>query len=471
MYSLAAAAANVDYESRQRLKRESAGVPTGVPVSEALSPRGMGANRASAVSGGSGGDVAGNRLSETAFFSPRPGDSNQGVLGVVPTDPPDDRYCTYRPVSKTRSATVAMDMLTDDTLSGSEHRSHTNVVAYGSSHQRPLGGREVLSNGYMKPNSGDSVTSHSTLLRESPPPEIPPQNLDLEEGYGFLSKPPPIDRSNKPPEVHTPPPPVVDRALKPGRITDLASSDSSEGSPPERHGSLHDSTPYTKLPSGSTGTEEAAKEESESQFTFSEIPQVTVRTTHYIQVDFNPDTRRPMPIPRKTFTTSGGGTPTSLVPKPRRVNYTHVDIHATNKLADHLQRQMTVREAEQKVLATKQYVNIDHSGTVDDDTDPDYYTHMRVCRAVKTSIMYSCVHVHVNHLRYNVHESDGGVPDKLCVLPRSCITSSSKQLSGDCWFVWPHHEFSMCSRSILQYAITALDLKSVLVLVLTHLYF
>jgi hypothetical protein len=140
---------------------------------------------------------------------------------------------------------------------------------------------------------------------------------------------------------------------------------------------LHDSTPYTKLPSGSTGTEEAAKEESESQFTFSEIPQVTVRTTHYIQVDFNPDTRRPMPIPRKTFTTSGGGTPTSLVPKPRRVNYTHVDIHATNKLADHLQRQMTVREAEQKVLATKQYVNIDHSGTVDDDTDPDYYTHMR----------------------------------------------------------------------------------------------
>jgi hypothetical protein len=29
----------------------------------------------------------------------------------------------------------------------------------------------------------------------------------------------------------------------------------------------------------------------------------------------------------------------------------------------------------------------------------------------------------------------------------------------------------MCSRSILQYAITALDLKSVLVLVLTHLYF
>ena len=376
MYSLAAA--NVEYESGQRLKRELADVPAGVPFSEAPLSSGPGANRVSTVSGGSGGEVAGNRLSETAFFSPRPGDSSAGFLGVADTEPPDDRYSTppHRPIPKARSATVARNMLTVDTPTGIEHRSHTNAVAYGSRHQQPLARTEVLSNGFIKSSSDDAITHHSTLLQDSPV-EIPPQDRD--EGYGFLSKPPPIDRSNKP---HTPPPPLVDRALKPGRRTDPASSESMEESPAEQRGSLHESSPQ---PSGtcSNSTEEAAREEGESQFTFSEIPQVTVRTTHYIQVDFNPDTRRPMPLPRKSSVTSGGGTPTSLVPKPRRVNYTDVDLHATKKLADHLQRQVTVRGAEQNALAQKQYVNIDRSGEVDDDTDPDYYTHMRVCGAVK----------------------------------------------------------------------------------------
>lgn len=400
VYSLAA---NADYDVRQVLKPDSADVPAGVPLSEALSSKGLGGNRDSAASGGSGGDVAANRLSETAFFTPRPGDG-LSYLGVAADT--HSAYSTssgHRACTKTRSATSAQDLLTE-TPSGLTHRSHTNAAAYGGAHQKVLGGAEMLSNGYMKPSlirrdptpsSGDNVTHHRLALLQETPSDPPPQILDQEssipEGsYGLLHTPPPIDRSNKPLQMPTPPP-AVDRALKPGRRVETELSDSSEGSPPQRRWSTH-CPPSTKLPVGSSN-EDITREENEYQFNLSEIPRVTLRSTHYTQVDFNPDTRRPIPLPRKTFHSSGGSTPTSVVPKPRRVTYTDVDIQATNQLADRLNRQVTVREAERKALSEKHYVNVDHSGTIDDETDPDYYTHMRV-RSYKSDTTCTCISLH-----------------------------------------------------------------------------
>jgi hypothetical protein len=209
------------------------------------------------------------------------------------------------------------------------------------------------------------------------PPALEDDSAALEEGYGLLHMPPPIDRSTKP---SAPQPPAVDRALKPSRQkADRESSGSSKEASPEpgeRRWSLHDdSPPYIKLSDGTAsegcGHERGKDENHETQFHISEMPQVTVRTTHYTQVDFDPDRRRPVPLPRKTSTLS------TIKPKPRRINYADVDIQATNQLSDHLHRQMTVREAERRALAEKHYINVDHSGQVDDETDPDYYTHMR----------------------------------------------------------------------------------------------
>lgn len=364
------------------MRRGSADVPAGVPLSEALSSKGLGSNRASAVSGGSGGDVGGNRLSATALFTPRPGD-NQGYLGVALDGQSINSLSPgHKPIVKAKSTTSAAESLSE--TSGLEHRSHTNAAAYSTTLRQPSGGAEVLSNGYMKPSSIDrSATLHvlpgntSNLysqLRGSSPSGLSSDHESLVQNRNY-DVPPPIDRSNKPLQA----PPAVDRTLKPGRRKGTDSSDSSEEGSPEHQLSTPPTPSNTKVPASSTSTDETIKEDSESTFNPSDIPQKTVRSTHYTQVDFNPDTRRPVPLPRKTSNCSGGGTPTSVVPRPRRVNYSDVDIHATNQLAEHLNRQMTVREAERKALAEKQYINIDRSGTIDDETDPDYYTHMRVC--------------------------------------------------------------------------------------------
>lgn len=365
------------------MRRGSADVPAGVPLSEALSSKGLGSNRASAVSGGSGGDMGGNRLSATALFTPRPGD-NQGYLGVaLDGQSVNSLSPVHKPVVKARSATSTAESLSE--TSGLEHRSHTNAVAYSTTLRQPLGGAEVLSNGYMKPSSIDrsatlhvsprDTSNHYSHLQDSSPSGVSSDHESLVQN-SIYDVPPPIDRSNKPLQA----PPAVDRTLKPGRRKGTDSSDSSEEGSPEHQLSTPPPPSTTKLPaSSSSSTDETIKEDSESTFNPSDIPQVTVRSTHYTQVDFNPDTRRPVPLPRKTSNCSGGGTPTSLVPRARRVNYSDVDIKATNQLAENLNRQMTVREAERKALAEKQYINIDRSGTIDDETDPDYYTHMRVC--------------------------------------------------------------------------------------------
>ena len=401
---------------RQQLQRDSATVPSGVPLSEALSSKGLGSNRTSTASGGRE-DVAGNRLSETALFSPRPGD-NLGYLGS-PADPQSlySGGSSHQALLKTRSATLAPSLL-DEGPSGLEHRSHTNV--YSSHHQQPLAGAQMLSNGYMRPRPSGSEAPplpppYTPSSSDRPPSQVlDPESSSRDSSLSVPHAPPPIDRSKKPLQMSVPP--TIDRKLKPAKQGDVESSDSSEGSPPERRWSTV-SPPYTKLPSDST--EDARGEESESQFSVSDMPQMTPCSTHYTQVDFNPDTRRPIPLPRKLSPNrslggaegglgggpergsggggGGGGGSALLVPKPRRVNYTDIDIQATSQLSDRLQRQQqkSVRAAEFQALAEREYVNIDRSGAVDDETDPDYYTHMRVSSVcVCTCIyMYTCTFI------------------------------------------------------------------------------
>ena len=391
VYSLAAKS---DYDVRERLHQSSTNTLTSShDLPENDSSSGLGTKLPSAVSEESCDEVVQNRLSQMAYFSPRP---VEGLGFLADTDlqvgDTSDRYgvpVRHRAVNKVMSATMAPSSHSDTSF-GLQHRSKTNAAAYGGVHRQPPE-RLHASNSF----TSLTTTSHGlptftrlSQLQESPfDATLDRESATREEGYGVLHMPPPVDRSRKPHQLsptspHKPRPPAINRGLKPGHLEvepNLSdSSDESSSGLPEPN--LADSLPpYTNLmqdngSSSSTGSrEEAEKEEQETQFSAAEIPCVTVCTTHYTQVDFNPDKRRPVPLPRKTSKAS------SLTPRPsQRINYTDVDIQATSELTDHLHRQMTVREAERKALSEKQYINVDRSGIVDDETDPDYYTYMRV---------------------------------------------------------------------------------------------
>ena len=372
VYSLAAA----NSECGLRKLQDYAGSSTGVPVSEA---RGSMYNRESATSGGSGvWDQSENRLSETAFFSPRPGDN----LSYLETEDSFSGLRTgqkvslgRRAVSKAKAATLASSVVTDTMPSGLKHRSHTNAVTNGGKRLFSGSSNSCVPTPIQlcdAPGSADKITQRLHSPMDTPVPHLDQASTCSEEGYGVLSMPPPIDRSRKPQQGSSPKPHREGQELFP------LSKSTQDGTEFVHHWCEHEATPTSLHETGIEGMEsEIVKDEDqESQFNISEIPQVTVCTTHYTQVDFNPDTRRPIPLPRKT--SSASSTPTSLVPKSQRVSYMDIDLHATSQLSDRLHRQMTVREAERKALAEREYVNIDHSGTVDDETDPDYYTHMRV---------------------------------------------------------------------------------------------
>ena len=367
VYSLAAKSEYMRYNVLQN----TAGVPTSTPSSDDVLTKPYRSSVTSSV----GGDVERNSLSEMAFFSPRPGD---GLSFLAEGDPLSKTTTSYdvtsghRAVSKSRSTTLAPNLPrgTSDRL---EYRAQTNAAAYGGRYQDPQGRLQFSNGGMTSSTLGGGMPSSAGLSHISESSFDPlPATLDRdsaarEEGYGVLHMPPPIDRANKPPQQL---PPAISRGLKPaGQQVDKDSSDSSEeGTPGQER-----LPAYTKL-TEEGASEEVVKEEHETQFNVAEMPRVTVRTTHYTQVHFDPSTRRPVPLPRKTASLPHMASKSTT----QRFNYTDVDIVATSQLSDHLHRQMTVREAERKALAEKHYVNIDRSGLVDDETDPDYYTHMRV---------------------------------------------------------------------------------------------
>ena len=411
LYSLAQSAS---HEVHRQLSRDQE-VPAGTPLAEALASKGMGSGQrstsvSSRTSGTSIGDTASSRSSgcmsgEMSYFTPRPAES-PGYL--VTSDP----HATYShppnnspkrngpfmspPVPKPRSHTLMpnLPVYTGNNSppgggGGLGPRSFTNAPSFTDN------GAEILSNGYMKPrptpdrlpdydypplgpprraNIGDISPRHhrSALLtqkgasppsrEDTPPSDDPHTYINMETLAGVL--PPPIDRSTKPPQ---PVPPRINRGLKPGRTKGEDDWEFQSESPPD-------------LPTHSDSMSEAIVGSYSEEGVFGEvdIPRRTSRSMHYTQIEFDPATRRPIPLPR------GQNIPPSRgqnKPAGRRVNYADVDLQATQALAQGhkpVKGMVSLREAEQEALAEKYYVNLDKLGSIDDETNPGYYIHMRV---------------------------------------------------------------------------------------------
>ena len=427
LYSLAVAA---EYDVQRQLSREQE-VPPGTPLSEALASKKMGSKQRSGSlsshtsnSSTSGSDATSSRLSgisDTSYFTPRPADSPGFLSSLDPhtlyASPPNNASLLPGgpPQAKPRSATLMPTLPSGGynhlTPSGSPQqgrRSLTNVasadVTLGTFSNSSEGGADTMENGYMRPrptlgrvpdydypplgpprpaNADQGNTSprqhRSALLkndRERVVPPTPPNSL-VDSGntpFGGLNAQyinmqelleglpaPPVDRTKKPAPLLAP---RIDRSLKP-----------TGESPP-------DFPTRTDSVSGNTSGDE------------SDIPKLTKRSTCYTQVQFDPATRRPIPLPRTSQPKPGAGQPGAGQPgagqpgagqpKPgagvRRVNYSDVDLEATKVLADKMgmSSQPSLRRAENEALAEKYYINVNRTGSVDDDTNPDYYTHMRV---------------------------------------------------------------------------------------------
>ena len=194
------------------------------------------------------------------------------------------------------------------------------------------------------------------------------------------SAPPPIDRTTKPT------PPAIDRTLKP------VGYQSPKNTPPEYEGGELDEEEDGDSDSSDSSPEMSKKHASSSgvPFSIADLPKPTNRTTQYTQVeivsgtnrlkisspaadDDNVSRRAPIPIPRDRDRDHP-------VPKPRRVNYSDIDLTATAARVEArtTSRSPTLRHAERDHLKDTPYINVNREGEVDDDTDPDYYTHMRV---------------------------------------------------------------------------------------------
>ena len=402
-YSLAKA---VEYDVHKQLGRDHQ-VPAGTPLSEALYSKGMGkrhhssslsSSTSESVSSTSGGDVTSlSGQSEVSYFTPRQRD-NSGFLTIDGHSLPSTAYTPPRghPMPKPRAATL-MPTPTSGIYNYPTHNGIPPQLGQSFSSTSPADVTEreftsscnnslLLENGYMRPRpTPDRVPDYdyppfglprpakfdlgnvsprqhrSALLRSDSERELPPTppNSFADPGNTPFAEnpsryinmddllealPPPIDRTKKPASRQ---PPRVDRSSKPSNTSE-ASRVQSE-SPPDFPDPL--------------SSEEAT-------FVNSDIPKRTKRSTHYTQVRFDPATRRPIPIPRARL---GVGV--------RRVNYTDVNLKATQELAEKremLQRQTTLNSAEAEALTDKYYINVARDGSIDDDTNPDYYTHMRV---------------------------------------------------------------------------------------------
>lgn len=222
--------------------------------------------------------------------------------------------------------------------------------------------------------------------------------------------PPMVDRKKKPSKLS---PPRVDRMLKPKsesedaptsndtpsiepppvfptRTTSLANTLDNQSSPSLSEGSPDELPPG--FPVRTTSLVNALEaSHGEEEFSERDLPKPTTHTMQYTQVSFDEAGRpaiagqRNTPPPVDVRRDSLGDVRRAPIPVPRgigRVNYTDVDISATSalgKIGKGLSRdQVTLREAEREALQDKPYVNVRQEGEVDEDTDPGYYTHMRV---------------------------------------------------------------------------------------------
>ena len=413
IYSLAVA----EQQSVHKQLSNKPEIPAGVSLSEALATKGMGTGRRpvstssrASFDSSSLSDATINRLSgmsDSHYFAPRSYESgayfeagmDPHSLYASPTNnAPLLNVSPGRFDSKSRAATMLPPM-TDPLAPDSRHRGLTSTASYGGRSAVASGsGAQMLENGYMKPRpcpdrvpdydypplgpprpadqSSGNVSPprqhRSALLNRSgsgspTSPDDPHTYMNVSAFHEGL--PPPIDRTNKPPP---PQPPRVDRQLKPSRKQDVQLEDDSP-LPPNK-----DSPSFPRR----AGSLSGSPEEEQGFFADSDVPRRTSKSTTYVQVQFDPESRRPIPLPR-----SG---PQGKPSRPR-VEYADVDLVATRQLSEENERlrieeqkklferqKVTLRGAEKEYLAEKDYVNLDREGQVDDDTNPDYYTFMRV---------------------------------------------------------------------------------------------
>ena len=386
VYSLASAAL---YDVHTKLGRH-ADVPAGTSLSDALTAKGMAPSPCNSIYSQA---AAYTPLPDSAYFSPREKDVSD--LYAVPDkkkklpkqsvdQSKKDLNPNHRVLSSTKSdaGSVSRSMLSE------EEAPKLQSSASVSSGFRPA---ETMPNGYMRPSQwnsnprpanysyvsgpprpadASSTTHRSALLKmeedltPSDGKKDSPEYInlrELREELGRVNAPPQIDRSVKPS------PPSAQRNLKPGPNLDIDSPPASPPNFPSRTGSV--STPTI--------------------VDATDLPRPTRRTMKYTQLDFHSESgqlcfvadqpvgdsslRAPVPIPRSTS-------------KSKRVTYSDINILATVEMAansstepeEATQKRLSLNEAEMAALAEKPYVNVARDGLPDDETDPDYYTHMRV---------------------------------------------------------------------------------------------
>jgi len=201
-----------------------------------------------------------------------------------------------------------------------------------------------------------------------------------ENGHTYVNMQRPVDsailpqitRSNKPSQ---PSPPRVNRRLKPRNASEAS---------PGQEVLLDDSLTQPDLESAMART--SLMDDGE-KFSESDIPRRSRGTMKYTQVQFDGSTRNPYLV--ESSSSSQGVVEEESkrlfapAPLPRqgmsRVSYSDVDLDATRAQAEAAKKeQVYLEDAEQQALREKAYINVQKNGGVDDDTDPDYYTYMRV---------------------------------------------------------------------------------------------
>lgn len=387
VYSLATAAI---YDVQTTLNR-GAEVPTGTPLSDALTAKGIAPSPLNPIYSQS------PQLPESAYFSPRITDS--AALYSVPQKKskiPKQHSVetvlekkvspTHRPLAGTQSDAVIQARFNEEKPPPPPSSASSSSLGYRSA--------ETVSNGYMRPSQwgnkprpanydyvtgpprpadGSTPPHRSALLRGDIVQEVPEQEgpgsptyINMKELHNEMDRieaAPQIDRSTKPDSTS---PPRINRGLKPGLKVAPSECEELSSSPPNfptRTGSI--STPPI--------------------LDASDLPKPTKRTMKYTQVQFDSSgqlsvlndqdltQRAPVPIPRGQN-------------KKKRVNYSQIDLVATQATVvspsnsteeKPEERPISLNEAEVAALAEKPYINIARDGLPDDETDPDYYTHMR----------------------------------------------------------------------------------------------
>ncbi len=358
VYSLATAAI---YDVQTKLGQNNTAIPAGTSLTVALTAKGMAPSPYNSVYSQA------TPLPENAYFSPRTDVSSLYAVPVKKSKLPkqqsvDTATKALSPKHQPLSATKSNAETVSRSLSSEKQSPLTTAPIY-----RPA---EMMANGYMRPSewTGSSPrppnysyvsgpprpadaspnTHHSALLRREDEPTQSDGYVNLKalrDELAQVDTPPQINRSTKPGSDSAP---SIQRHLKPGSITE-------EESPP--------STPIA--------------------VNATDIPRPTRKTMKYSQINFNPESGQLYLVDDPPLAPDPALR--APIPKPRkRVNYSDINIRATTEMAaatpteEPLKRLVSLNEAEIASLAEKPYVNVMRDGVPDEDTDPDYYTHMRV---------------------------------------------------------------------------------------------